>query len=122
MAERKVRKPHHLDNNAYRGQIRVAVTLCIEKGVPVFGDAQTVEACVELLRSAVVQNGCCVPVYCFMPEHAHIIFVGLTETSDVWRAVLSFKQQTGYCFRNNNRSRWQKNFYDHIIRKSQDLG
>jgi hypothetical protein len=35
--------------------------------------------------------------------------------------ITLFKQSTGYWMHNHSFSQWQKNFYDHVIRNSEDL-
>ena len=57
-----------------------------------------------------------------MPDHLHILVEGKNEDSDLWRSVVSFKQKTGYWLSKNMAGcRWQKDFYDHILRKEEDL-
>jgi REP element-mobilizing transposase RayT len=58
-----------------------------------------------------------------MPDHLHVILQGQDDSSDTWRAMVDFKQKTGFWFgRNRPRDAWQKDFYDHIIRADDDLG
>jgi REP element-mobilizing transposase RayT len=48
---------------------------------------------------------------------------GQNESSDEWAAVTLFKQQTGFWLGNNRPEiRWQKDFFDHILRSDEDLG
>ena len=70
-------------------------------------------------------NKCCsyeIPVYLFMPDHIHLILQGNNESSDVINIVNMFKQRTGYWFYQNMKNvKWQKDYYDHIIKNEQDL-
>jgi REP element-mobilizing transposase RayT len=71
-----------------------------------------------------------------MPDHAHIL-VSTSQENDMVRLVQRFKQATGWWFRNrysagglkasptSNGARpslWQKSYYDHILRREEDLG
>ena len=66
-------------------------------------------------------NDCVIPVYCFMPEHLHLIIKGMKESSDVRRVVSRFKQRTGYWFSKNSQAAWQRDFHDHIVRDDESL-
>jgi REP element-mobilizing transposase RayT len=75
-----------------------------------------------ILSSVVAKTGCVVPVYCFMPDHQHLIITGMHDGSDIWKAVISYKQKTGFWMSENIAAmRWQKDFYDHVIRKHEDI-
>ena len=61
-------------------------------------------------------------VYCFMPEHAHFIFMGKSHESDLLKGMYSFKQATGHWLKSHAPPvAWQESFYDHIIRIHEDL-
>jgi putative transposase len=52
-----------------------------------------------------------------MPEHLHMLITGTNESSDTWRAITQFKQRTGYWLSKHTKARWQKNFFDRILRR-----
>ncbi|CUU10830.1 Transposase IS200 like [Candidatus Kryptobacter tengchongensis] len=57
-----------------------------------------------------------------MPDHLHLVLEGNSEEADLWKAIVYFKQKTGYWLsRNGWDAKWQKDFYDHILRKDEDL-
>lgn len=122
--EKKVRqKSHRLPRESYQGEVTVAFTACIADTQPLFKDATVVNAFVALLSTAAEKNHCIVPVYCFMPGHLHLILQGAVSSADVWRAMVDFKQQSGFWLRQHFPNvHWQKDFYDHIIRANEDLG
>ena len=87
-------------------------------------------------------------VYLFMPDHLHMLLEGKEKDSDIRKCVIDFKQKSGYWFakqqRNGSRNlqvaqdiggtqakacgyltpgliNWQKDFYDHIMRKDEDI-
>ena len=61
-------------------------------------------------------------IYCFMPDHAHLIFMGRAGDSDILQGVEDFKQSSGYWLESNYfLTSWQKSFHDRIIR-ARELG
>ena len=115
-------RTHRLPRDCYRGEVAVAFTACVAERRPLFQDAITIHAFVELLRASAQKHGCLVMVYCFMPDHVHLILSGTGPGSDAWRAMVDFKQQTGYWLRRQTReTSWQKDFYDHIVRRDEDM-
>jgi REP element-mobilizing transposase RayT len=57
-----------------------------------------------------------------MPDHFHILAEGKSEKSDLMRFVKNFKQNSGYWLSQNQpQVKWQKNFYDHILRRDEDV-
>jgi putative transposase len=115
-------KPHRLHRDAYRGEICLAVTACLEGRKPLFTDAEVVGAFIATLSDVAARWSCAVPVYCFMPDHLHLVLQGLSPRADLYGAVIEFKQRTGYWLRRNRpEASWQKGFYDHVLRESEDL-
>jgi REP element-mobilizing transposase RayT len=48
--------------------------------------------------------------------------MGTKSDSDVWKAIISYKQKTGFWMaKNKTHIEWQKDFYDHVIRKHEDI-
>jgi len=86
-------------------------------------DAATVGVFLQKLQTAMEKYHCLVLVYCFMPEHLHLIVRGQNDQADSWQAMVQFKQQTGFWLsQQRSKVEWQKDFYDHIIRADEDLG
>ena len=65
-----------------------------------------------------------------MPDHLHIVLEGDAENADLNKYISSFKQTSGYRYRQNVGQRfsadqkpklWQPSFYDHVLRKDEDL-
>lgn len=109
-------KNHRLPREYYLGETTAAFTLCVHDKKTIFQDPAVVHAFVSILITALENSRCIVPVYCFMPDHLHIILTGAEPQADLWKTIVSFKQKTGYWLsRNMPTARWQKDFYDHII-------
>jgi putative transposase len=113
---------HRLHRELYKGLVSVSFTLCIQDKKPVFIEAALVKTFTEILTSLIDKSTCEIPVYCFMPDHLHLLIQGNSDTSDVWKAVVSFKQRTGFWLSSNRPGiKWQKDFYDHLIRTDEKL-
>jgi REP element-mobilizing transposase RayT len=115
-------KPHRLPRDRYCGQVSVAFTACVENRLPLFTDGEVVVAALERLSGTAHKYDCNVLIYCFMPEHLHLITRGRSPDADAWQFVVAFKQQLGFWLGGNRPGfHCQKDFYDHIIRADEDL-
>jgi REP element-mobilizing transposase RayT len=122
-AFRRIRaKPHRLPREAYQGFVDVAFTACVQDRREAFGDAATTGHFIDLLAAAAAACRCRVPIYCFMPDHLHVIFHGDSPAADTWQAMTLFKQRTGFWLaRQRPTVCWQKDFFDHVIRTPDEL-
>jgi hypothetical protein len=51
-----------------------------------------------------------------------MIITGTNDEVDLLKAIISYKQKTGFWMSKNKvRASWQKDFYDHIIRNEEKL-
>jgi REP element-mobilizing transposase RayT len=115
-------KSHRLQKTVYQGEISVSFTLCIKDRFPLFNNASIVNIFENFLRSEVERFFCVIPVYCFMPDHQHLIISGINSGSNMLNVIKSYKQKTGYWLSQNQiNADWQKGFFDHIIRKDEGL-
>jgi REP element-mobilizing transposase RayT len=76
--------------------VNVAFTLCVARKAELFTDGKIVSAFVLLLAASAKKHRCVVPIYCFMPDHVHLLLSGQSKSSDAWAAVALFKQRTGF--------------------------
>lgn len=115
-------KPHHLPREHYRGEIWVSYTSCVQDRHFLFTKHKIVDNFVSMLDWARKRNDCIVLLYCFMPDHIHVVFQGQSENADSYQAMLDFKQKCGY-YRRVNRltQRLQDGFYDRILRCDTEL-
>lgn len=115
-------KKHRLPGAFYIGSISVAFTVCVKDNVRVFINPEIISVFTDILASVTAKSDCIVPVYCFMPDHQHIIITGTSDDSDVWKTMVHYKQKTGFWMVGNLLNiKWQKDFYDHVIRKHEDI-
>lgn len=117
----KREKPHRLPRENYVGEIAVSFTLDVKSGHETFHTAQIVARCVEILKTVCSRHSTRA-VYCFMPDHLHLLLIGERPDSDLWAAVRLFKQQSGFWFAKTfPQVQWQKDFFDHIVRDDENL-
>ncbi|MBI2059036.1 MAG: transposase [Nitrospirae bacterium] len=120
---RRIReRKHRLPPDSYRGQAAASFTLCIQDRRSIFNNPFPVPRFVDILMNSLQRHLCDSPVYLFMPDHMHLVLQGTSAQSDLRQCVVSFKQASGFWFRREMAGiRWQKDFYDHILRKDEDL-
>ncbi len=116
-------KRHRLQKELYRGTVTASFTLCIRDGIELFTANDVVQIFIGILTSATNSSGCVVPAYCYMPDHQHLVLTGMDDRADLWRAVTAYKQKAGYWLSQNRPPvKWQKDFFDHVIRTNENLG
>jgi REP element-mobilizing transposase RayT len=113
---------HRLKKEAYLGEVVVAFTACVAGRRALFQEPGIVQDFVEVLRSSASRYASTVILFCFMPDQVHIVLRGVTPHSDVWRAMVTFKQRTGFWLKKHNSPiRWQKDFFDRVVRRDKDM-
>jgi putative transposase len=100
---------------------RYSLTLCTVERQTRF----TTHEIVDPARSQLLQRAddfqFGIPAYCFMPDHAHILAVGESLTSDLEAFIAKVKQKTGFEFKKARRaSLWQDGYYDRILRDDEE--
>ena len=112
---------HRLPREHYQGRVWASFTLCIEKRRAFFVDPAIVQVFVNFLEE-VAEKHDFNAIYCFMPDHSHLILLGRSDVSDILSGIEDFKQATGNWLKCRiPLIRWQKSFYDRIIR-ARELG
>jgi putative transposase len=107
---------HRLRREAYRGYVTAAFHACVAGRQPALTDPQVVAALRAMLSDAAERHGCRVLAYCFMPDHVHVLLQGLREDADLWAAIVRWKGVSGRWLAGNAAARWQKDFYDVLLR------
>lgn len=115
-------RKHRLPREAYIGRVRRSFTICVLDKKVLFISDHVFRAMVDMLKDALNKSNCDAHIYLFMPDHWHLLIEGKSDESDLWECVVDFKQKSGYWLaRNALLEKWQKDFYDHILRKEKDL-
>lgn len=104
------------------GNISCTFTICVLNGSKLFITQDIFNSIKKILLDSLIRARCEACVYLFMPDHVHLLLQGTDEDSDLWKCIVDFKQRTGFWLSQNKYSgEWQKDFYDHILRKEEDV-
>ena len=113
---------HRLSAEQYKGMARATFTVCAKDKANLFTRDEIIDEFIERLRTANEKHQIINWCYMFMPDHAHILNEGMAETSDLLKGMNLFKQYCGYYLSKNRVGiELQKDYYDHIHRKEEDL-
>jgi putative transposase len=116
-----IAKKHRLPAERYHGKINLAITARLIRPRDGFVDPNVVNECVSILTTHATDSHCRVPIYCFMPNHVHMIIRGMADESRARDCMDGFKETTALWFvRNRPRIHWQISYFDHIIRGCED--
>ena len=122
----KFKPKPHLKDFDYCGFYRYFVTICTDRKKNVFvKNNHFIEKIIEVLDQTGKKQFFTVWVYCFMPDHLHILVEGINVHSDLKKFVKDFKQRTGYWYKHEEESSagnklWQPGYYEHVLRKEED--
>ena len=114
------RHPQHLKTFSYLGFYRYSLRFCTDGRRQVF----TSQSPVDLVRSQILRSSSeeevAVIVYCFMPDHLHLLVEGRTEHSDCKRFIARSKQYSGFYFTKEFGTRlWQRYGFERVLRDSE---
>lgn len=74
----------------------------------------------EILLHAMARYDLLCPAYCLMPDHLHLLWMGVSEGSDQLKAVRFFRWQVRTLLGEIlPGARFQKQAYDHVLRSSE---
>ncbi|MGR3302089.1 MAG: REP-associated tyrosine transposase [Candidatus Scalindua sp.] len=115
------RKRNRLQHFDYEGSYAYFLTICCYDKGNYFINKNIVFNILNSLNNISSEMNFSIIAYCFMPDHLHILTSG-NERISLIKFVKLFKQITGYNFKKATRRRlWQKSFYDHVVRKEENL-
>jgi putative transposase len=108
---------------AYLGRYSYFLTFVTFERQQVFTDDSNVELTRAQIIRAAAEKHFEVILYCFMPDHLHLIVVGVTDDADLKAFVKLAKQYAGFYYAREREGRklWQHGSNDHIIRDDVDL-
>lgn len=122
MTKKPRAKRPRLKRFTYKGQYRYFLILCTKGRENYFQDREIINLILAVLKEKSEKEKFKVWAYCFMPDHLHLVVEGLDNNCDLKRFVFRFKQKSGYLASKRNRIvLWQKSYYDHVLRKEEDL-
>lgn len=114
------RKSIRLPADQYLGLNRYSITICTCDRARYFTERLTVDECVKAIGIATGKMFDVV-VYCFMPDHLHLLLEAKQETSNLIHCIKTIKQRAGFVFKQRTgRSLWQHRYHDRILRREED--
>lgn len=114
-------KRPRLPDEAYRGCQRYSITIATNQRTHVFTHAAIFDAMRSILKVAAEKTGFRVWVFCFMPDHLHLLIEGIAAKSDAQQFMKQFKQQSGFWYKQHTRQKlWATSYFDHVLRKEED--
>jgi putative transposase len=118
----KLRRSPRLRDFNYTGPYGYQLALVTRARLPIFTTEKAVQPCLDALSMACHRYGFDILAFCFMPDHLHLLLGG-QEQSSLQDFVRYFKQIPGYRFkRRRGASLWQISYYDHVVRRGEDVG
>jgi putative transposase len=123
--ENNLRKRVHLSGFDYKGGSHVFfLTLCTADKKPLFKDAEIARLIIDEMELRRKRNEIILFCFCIMPDHIHMLLSlskGYQKGLINW--VSAFKRYPARVIKRSYgvEQLWQKNFYDHVIRKDESL-
>lgn len=115
-------KRPRLKDFEYTGYYAYFITLLTKDRTDFFRDTNIVKPMIEMIRDDAKEKGFAIDAFCFMPDHLHLLARGLTEKADMRDFIKSFKQKSGYWFKQRYKHNlWQTSYYDHVLRKDESV-
>ncbi|MEZ5323530.1 MAG: hypothetical protein R3F19_00470 [Verrucomicrobiales bacterium] len=108
-----------LDAAAYRGIAEVHWSLTIDQRKCGWLDREVHLHFRELLVHTSFRYGICCPMYCLMPDHMHLLWVGWRENADQRVAMKFFRSQINRLLLKPRVCVLQKQGYDRVLRGQQ---
>lgn len=116
------RKPRRLASFSYQGEYIYFVTACSDWKRKVFTDKETCESVLETLKKIALKQKFMLHVWCFMPDHLHIVVQGKDDSALLRSFIKQFKQVSSYQYKKQMGKRlWQDGYYEHVLRKEEVL-
>jgi len=119
------RKSLRLIDFGYKGSAYIYfITLCTMDRQPLFSNTKIAKVIEDEMEYRRVKKEVKLYCFCIMPDHLHIL---LSFNDDFQKRlqdwVSAFKRHTSKVINElfNVRPLWQKNFYDHIVRKEESI-
>jgi REP element-mobilizing transposase RayT len=72
----------------------------------------------EILTHTMFRYGLCCPIYCCMPDHIHLLWVGILDGSDQRNAAKFFRTQLNPILERLG-AQFQPQPYDHVLREEE---
>ena len=99
-----------------------SITVAVRDRRPIFADPTVAASAVDVLRSHADQTAVRIYAFCVMPDHVHLV-AEPSASCDLVTFVGQFKNlaQRAAWARGVERPFWQSSFWDHFVRRDEDL-
>ncbi len=104
-----------LDREFYRGQAYVHWVLTIQDRQTGWLSHLFAARFREVLTHATFRYAVACPIYCLMPDHRHLLWIGIADEADQLNAMKYFRKQLGALLEINGVA-LQSQAYDHVLR------
>ncbi len=122
MAEVDPRRPHdylrRLEPEHYRGHSFVHWSMTVSERQTGWLTPTADSLWREALLHTLHRYHLAAPVYCLMPDHVHLLLIGLTSASDQ-RNAISFLRKHSSGMLTPCGAPWQKQPFDHVLRENE---
>ena len=113
-------RPEHLPGFSYEGFHRYALTFCTRGREPLFTRQDAVALVLAQIARAADEQQFALLVYCFMPDHLHLLIEGKAESSNCKAFIARAKQYSGYHYSKQFGAQlWQRYSFEHVVRDSE---
>jgi putative transposase len=123
--ERSRRKRMHLSRFNYIGSSHVYfITICTAHKRPFFEDAGIAGIIADEMEFRRKKKEIILFCFCIMPDHVHMLLsLAQAYRKSLINWVSAFKRSSSRIAKRSHsiESLWQKNFYDHVVRKHESL-
>jgi REP element-mobilizing transposase RayT len=99
-----------------------SITICTKDKRAIFSHQGLTQTVVKLLKEISSLAGIPIYAYCIMPDHIHLL-LSASERKGIVEFIGEFKSRASrHAWKHNFKgSIWQKSFYDHFLRKEEDI-
>lgn len=116
------RRPARLKNFSYLGIQRYSLTFCTDWRHKFFENADAVDLALSQFLRVADNERFVILVYCFMPDHVHLLIEGLEEHSDARKFITKAKQCSAHAHKSRFGARlWQPFGYEHVLRDDENV-
>ena len=106
-----------LERHHYQGHAVVFWTLTLEERDRGWLDKSFYAVFRELMLHASVRYDVWCPTYCLMPDHLHLVWMGMRRGSDQLNAIKFLRTELEPALGNGRR--WQHQAHDHVLREEE---
>ncbi len=118
----RYRESPRLKHFDYAGAYAYFVTIVTRQRRRVFVTSEVVKAALDCLDRSAGKYRFEVVAYCFMPDHAHLLVSGTSESSSLHDLMRHFKQVSSFEYKKRcGIELWQTSYHDRVLRREEHL-